>query len=869
MPGVIYRITLPEISIIFINETIRDVCGYTDAEILSGSVRWIDLVHEEDLPRLLKCLEPDHNNPLFSIEYRIWHKTGEIRWVLNRGITCWVDGQPKWRDGIILDITKSKATESELETRRNELSNLVNSLEDMVFEIDALGRFRNFYAKDRSMLILPAEKFLNKTIPEAFDGLPSYALLFQSAYQKTVTEKENQEIEFTYRKGDMIRAFRARFIFLFKPGTVSVMVSDITRQRNAEFALKQSEEILRRTSQAANIGGWEIDVERRTIQWSDEIYKIREVEKSGTSTLDDAFNYYGPEVRPLIEKIIEDGITSGIPWDIELPFVTAKGNKKWIRDVGIPEMENGKCRVLRGVLQDITEKKNAELALRRREQELELAISGGDLGTWDLFVTTQTVNVSERLARMLGYSPLELSSFDFMWKEIVHPEDRIYVVEEIYAHLDGATKFYETEHRLRHKDGHWVWILDKGKIVEKDEQGKPIRVSGTYLDVTERKKVEVENRNLQFELEEFKEAVNAATIVSIADRNGVIKFANKKFEEISLYRVEELVGQNHNIINSGYHPKNFWGTMWKTISKGNIWRAEVKNKRKDGTFYWVDTFIIPLRNIDNEIVEYLSIRNNITDKKENEINIQDALRKAEESDKLKSAFLANISHEIRTPMNGIMGITELLERPNLTEQKKAEFLRLMYERSHHLLSVVNNILDISKLEARQVTPVHVVGNINEVFERLILTFGGENHLVKRKEITLRVVNRLTPRQNVIMADFIRLYQILHNLIANAIKFTVEGEVEFGCMLQNPEQLLFWVKDTGIGIQEHNIDNIFKPFQQASESTHEEFGGSGLGLAISKGLVEMWGGRIWVESKVGRGSVFYFTMPFQEVNTKNE
>jgi signal transduction histidine kinase len=309
--------------------------------------------------------------------------------------------------------------------------------------------------------------------------------------------------------------------------------------------------------------------------------------------------------------------------------------------------------------------------------------------------------------------------------------------------------------------------------------------------------------------------------------------------------------------------------MWKTISKGNIWRAEVKNKRKDGTFYWVDTFIIPLRNIDNEIVEYLSIRNNITDKKENEINIQDALRKAEESDKLKSAFLANISHEIRTPMNGIMGITELLERPNLTEQKKAEFLRLMYERSHHLLSVVNNILDISKLEARQVTPVHVVGNINEVFERLILTFGGENHLVKRKEITLRVVNRLTPRQNVIMADFIRLYQILHNLIANAIKFTVEGEVEFGCMLQNPEQLLFWVKDTGIGIQEHNIDNIFKPFQQASESTHEEFGGSGLGLAISKGLVEMWGGRIWVESKVGRGSVFYFTMPFLEVNTKNE
>jgi CheY-like chemotaxis protein len=229
---------------------------------------------------------------------------------------------------------------------------------------------------------------------------------------------------------------------------------------------------------------------------------------------------------------------------------------------------------------------------------------------------------------------------------------------------------------------------------------------------------------------------------------------------------------------------------------------------------------------------------------------------------LKSMFLANMSHEIRTPMNAIMGFSELLDMPTLPEEKRRQFTKLLRERSADLLTIINDILDISKIETGKLKMIRAEGDVNELMDRVISGLQAETFFLKKKSVTIRKVNSLKGSENVVRLDFGRLQQVLTNLLTNALKFTKEGSIELSCRLAASGLLEFSVRDTGIGIPEDKLSIIFKPFRQANENIHIHYGGSGLGLAICKGLVEMWEGKIWVESVVGEGSTFHFTIPFK-------
>jgi PAS domain S-box-containing protein len=991
IPGVIYRIDLtvkPDGQLVFLNAKMEELCGYAAEDFLSGRIKWFDIIVQEDLALIRATVLAKEEN--YRLEYRIKHKEGDVRWVLNQGRITYQNNKPLWSDGVILDVTASKLQSAELELRQKELSNLISALDDIIMIIDADGCIKNYFARDWRSLMLPPAAFLNKPIKTAFAALPHHAILFERAYQQTIAQKKNQEIEYSFQDGDTPRWYRARFVNLEDPGTVSVLIEDITVQKTAGLALEKSEQLLRWASAAAKIGGWELNLDTKTIWWADEIYRIRELEKTTDPTLADAFAYYEHEAKPIMEKALHEALHFGKPWNLEIPIVTAKGNKKWVRDIGIPEMKDGKCVSLRGVFNDITEKKNAELELLKREEQLELAILGADLATWDWDINTGNIKTNSRLPKMLGYSENETEPHISMAEKLIHPDDLKRVVEILINHLKGRNNFYQVEYRLQHRDGHWVWVLDKGRVVERNEKGKPVRVSGTRLDITERKLNELKLEAVNKELEQFKLAINTASIVTMADANGRIKFVNQKFLDITKYTREELIGQKHSIINSGYHSKKFWKEMWRTIGNGEIWRGEVRNRAKTGEFYWVDTFIVPIKDSHGKIAEFISIRNEITQRKRDEeklqllsmvasntsnyviitdeagyiewvnesferasgytleeikglkpgsflqgpdtdpeiveymsdrlakgkafscelinytksgetywvnINVQPlrdnhgkvirffaimhnithqkklvtdlelATQKAVESDRLKSAFLANISHEIRTPMNAIMGFVELLERPNLPEAKRDLFFKLIQARSKDLLGIVNDILDISKIEAGQLSAIPVTGNLKELFDRLQVSFHAETTHLNNKPVSVEINLDLLPEQQVIQADFIKLNQVLTNLLTNAAKFTAQGSIQLSGKLTASQELLFTVRDTGMGIPPDQLEIIFKPFRQANDSIHLQFGGSGLGLAICKGLVEAWGGRIWVESELNNGSAFYFTMPFAPASVK--
>ena len=256
----------------------------------------------------------------------------------------------------------------------------------------------------------------------------------------------------------------------------------------------------------------------------------------------------------------------------------------------------------------------------------------------------------------------------------------------------------------------------------------------------------------------------------------------------------------------------------------------------------------------------LAIVSNITERIQAEKELIKAKEQAEESDRLKSAFLANMSHEIRTPMNGILGFTELLKKPDLTGEQKQAYIHIIKNSSDRMLNIINNLIDISKIESEQIKVIISVMNVNEQIVYLYTYFKSE---VIQKGIEIFYKTPLPANEAIINTDKEKVYAILSNLIKNAIKFTNKGIIEFGYEKKD-RMLEFFVKDTGTGIRQEHKEFIFERFRQGSESLNRNYEGAGLGLSISKAYVEMLGGRIWVESELGVSSVFYFTIPYDPV-----
>jgi hypothetical protein len=247
----------------------------------------------------------------------------------------------------------------------------------------------------------------------------------------------------------------------------------------------------------------------------------------------------------------------------------------------------------------------------------------------------------------------------------------------------------------------------------------------------------------------------------------------------------------------------------------------------------------------------------ITKRKQEEQELIDARKRAEESDRLKSAFLANMSHEIRTPMNGILGFADLLKEPGLTGDEKMEYIRIIEKSGARMLNIINDIIDISKIESGQMSITIKETNINDQLDYIFDFFNPE---VKSKGIKLSYSCALPSEKSIILTDREKVYAILTNLIKNAIKYSKKGNIEFGYNKMGG-YLEFFVKDTGIGIPHNRQEAIFERFIQADIADKMALQGAGLGLAISKNYVEILGGKIWVKSEVGVGSIFYFTLPY--------
>ncbi|MBZ8139687.1 hypothetical protein CLD22_07205 [Rubrivivax gelatinosus] len=358
-------------------------------------------------------------------------------------------------------------------------------------------------------------------------------------------------------------------------------------------------------------------------------------------------------------------------------------------------------------------------------------------------------------------------------------------------------------------------------------------------------------------------AITAQSLYSVTDPQGTILDANEHFCRVSGRTRDELLGRTHRVVSSGTHAPEFWSVLWQTIAAGRAWQGEVCNRAKDGGLFWMDSVIVPVLDPDGTIVRYLAVGTDITalkqaEQKLEQLNEELARRvdQAEAATRAKSAFLANMSHEIRTPMNAIIGLTHLMAR-DAADTTLRERLLKVDDAARHLLQVINDILDLSKIEAGRLTLENAEFSRDELMHR-VLGMVAEGAAHKGLELVLDA-GQLPER---LRGDAKHLAQALINLLANAVKFTDHGWIRLRGERVAAEggRLLvrFEVRDTGIGIAPERQARLFEAFEQADASTTRRYGGTGLGLALTRHLARLMGGDVGVDSSPGQGSSFWFS-----------
>lgn len=367
--------------------------------------------------------------------------------------------------------------------------------------------------------------------------------------------------------------------------------------------------------------------------------------------------------------------------------------------------------------------------------------------------------------------------------------------------------------------------------------------------------------NTNSSLKAYKKAIDEHAIVSITDPKGIITYVNCKFEEVSGFTSNELLGKTHKVVNSGVHPKGFFKGLWQQALAGRTWHHEVCNRRKDGSLYWVNATVVPILNEENQVSSIISVRTDITPIKQAERALTAEKERAEVANKAKSDFLANMSHEIRTPMNAVIGMSHLARQTSKDDQVNGYIDKIQHS-AQNLLSIINDILDFSKIEAGRLEVEEIPFRLDNVINHL-----ADVASVKSEEKGLPLIFDVDESlPNGLKGDPLRLGQVLLNLVNNAIKFTRQGEVRVCASLldlrADKAEVRFSVIDSGIGLTKEEMGRLFQSFSQADTSTTRKYGGTGLGLAISKQLVELMNGEIGVHSVKGEGSEFFFTLTFE-------
>jgi len=543
-----------------------------------------------------------------------------------------------------------------------------------------------------------------------------------------------------------------------------------------------------------------------------------------------------------------------------------------LRDIGQERAAQRRVLQLNAELEGQVMARTADLLQER--QRLANIIDGTHVGTWEWNVQTGETRQNPRWAEMLGYSLEELQPIDPERMEaLTHPDDRARARQLMQAHLRDRQSLYEVELRLLHREGHWVWVLSRGRVLSWTEDGRPEWMYGTHQDITELKQAQQRQQRAARLLQQVLAAATEVSVIA-TDTEGLITVFNAGAEHLLGYRAEDMVGkQTPAVIHlpeevqarglelsqaAGRPVEGFRVFVHLPEQQGSELR-EWTYVRQDGSQVPVALVVTAMRDEEERLIGYLGIAQDISERRRAEQTLREAKQVAEAANAAKSLFLANMSHEIRTPMNAVLGVAHLLQDTPLDAEQRTLLGKLQLA-GRSLLAIINDVLDLAKIEAGELRleqlplqPQQLLDEVRALMEPQAQAKG------------LALHTELDPAlPELISSDPQRLRQILLNLASNAIKFTAQGSVRLRARLEHgdagAEWLCWEVQDSGIGIAPEAQAQLFRPFVQADASTTRNYGGTGLGLAIVRQLSERLGGAVSLRSQPGEGSCFTVRLP---------
>ena len=506
-------------------------------------------------------------------------------------------------------------------------------------------------------------------------------------------------------------------------------------------------------------------------------------------------------------------------------------------------------------------------ALAMAERRLRDVIEGAQVGTWTWDFDSVGQIVNDVWAEMLGYAAGEISQVTYeTWSRLIHPDDKEWVEAELRRCTSGETGAYEAEYRMRHKAGHWIWVLDRARVVRRKADGSPKVMAGIQIEISEQKSREAALIRAKAELEEALALRDSAEqrfsdIASVTDGWYWEQDAELRFSYLSQTDHVERIGLTEESVLGRTRAE--WVEAHAEVRSSADWDAIFTAQRErrpfrnfvyrappspDGSERWFRISGQPVFDPSGEFLGYRGVGSDVTE-------LYLAKARAEEASRTKSMFLANMSHEIRTPLNGVLGMAEVLDSA-LTDPEHRRMISTIRRSGEALLNILNDILDMSKIEAGKMELEQLPFSPVEVAERV-----EDLHRLKADEKGLDFEVLFSTGADLRrLGDPFRVQQILHNLVSNAIKFTDRGEVTVEVSGRRDTPLILEVRDTGIGMTPQQIERLHEEFQQADTSVTRRFGGTGLGMAITRSLVLRMGGEISVRSQPGQGTHVRVTLP---------
>ena len=574
----------------------------------------------------------------------------------------------------------------------------------------------------------------------------------------------------------------------------------------------------------------------------------------------DAFAQIHPADSPRVQDLVAQALDAGSLFRAEYRIRQGAG-WVWVEATGRIDRDAG-GRVLRfpGVITDIDERKHVELRLAETQEQLELAQKAGGIGVFSLDIEADRIVASPELCRIYGIdNAVSLAAGPLERQRI--PEDRDSTGTQATRRAGTAPRVAEFRIR-RENDGAIRWISRRAEYI-RDETGQPVMMVGVVQDVTDDRLAALQLSDSEARLSLMFESAHEYAIISVGP-GGLITSWSAGAERTFGGAPAEMIGQPFAVIftpedrENGVPQKELDGARDRGRSNDERWHL-----RTDGTRFYANGVTSAMYDDHDGLSGFIKIARDMTRERQAQDNLVRARDAAEVANVAKTEFLANMSHEIRTPMNAIMGLSNLLSMSQPLTPRQREFIKTLQSSADGLLVLINDLLDISKIEARSVDLEEIPFNLTKVVQEVAsmmavrvrekgLRFSGEGDCV---------------RERTFLGDPTRLRQIIVNLCSNAIKFTDAGHVHVGITCHatddaSVERICIAVSDTGVGIAADKLGTIFQKFTQADASVNRRFGGTGLGLAISRTLAEIMGGDIAVTSEEGRGSTFTVCLPLR-------